>query len=203
MIEVIGARSGDRTLSIGGKLLASKIDPRSEAERWCDKYKSELMGIKTAFVLGAGAAYHLSVLQKTYPHLNIVCIEFNKDIIKQVRDSIEISLLGISIHYAENSEAVFEIDEVRKALKSSYKVLLHPSSMVHAAEIAKDSMLQLNGRLEFGLKEILSIRTGKEDVASPKQNDQQLFTLHELEDVFISEELGDMRAFNTARELIK
>ena len=64
-------------------------------------------------------------------------------------------------------------------------------------------MLQLNGRLEFGLKEILSIRTGKEEVDVPKKEEQQLYNLHDIEDAFISEETGDMRTFNSARELLK
>ena len=203
MIEVVGARSGDRTLSFGGKLLASSIDPRSEAERWCEKYKAELMGIKTAFVLGAGAAYHLPILQKTFPHLNIICIEFNRDIIKQVKDSIEISLLGVSIHFADSAEEIFDIEEVQKALLGSYKVLVHPSTKVHAAEKANESMLQLNGRLEFGLQRILSLRSQKEDIRVPEIEANKLFQLQDLEDSFISEDLGDVRIYNSARELLK
>ena len=203
MIEVIGARSGDRTLSIGGKLLASSIDPRSEAERWCDKYKTELIGIKTVFVLGAGAAYHLPVLQKTYPHLNIICIEFNKEIIKQVRDSIEISLLGITIQYAKSVEEIFALEDVRKALVGSYKVLVHPSSLVHAAELSQEAMLQLNGRNEFGFKEILSIRSQSINLDSVSIDQKQLAKLHDLESIFVSGNFGDRRVYNTARELLK
>ena len=203
MIEVIGARSGDCTISFDGKLLASRIDPRSEAERWCEKHSSELKAIKTVFIIGAGAAYHLSILQNTYPHLKIICIEFNDEIIKQVRNSIEISLLGIEIIHINAISDLMTNEDIHSGLAGSYKVVVHPSSRIHSAQMTRETMLHLNGRLAGGLGHILKARGVSEDVELPEQKPNQLFSLIDLEPVFREHRLSDLRVLQAAMELLK
>lgn len=197
MIEVVAAKSGDRTISFEGKFLASRIDPRAESERWCKKYEAELRGLRSVFILGAGAGYHLSQLKKELPHLNVICIDFSEEIIKCVKDSIEISLMGIDFLCYKNTRDLFYEKTVQSALASSYRVLVHPSVHAHSSHLAQDLALDLNGRKKLGFEQIISIRKDSADFESNTPHSSDYYSLYDLKEHL------EPGTYNVTQELLK
>lgn len=197
MIEVVAAKSGDRTISYKGKFLASRIDPRAEAVRWCEKYEAELKGLRSVIILGAGAGYHLSYLKKKFPHLNVICIEFSNEIIKSVKESIEISLLGIDFIDFTNTRDLFNEKLVQSALASGYRVLAHPSVRSHSSALANQLALDLNGRTELGFEQIIKIRKDFEEFEPSAPHSSRYYSLYDLV------EHVEEGTYNVTQELLK
>lgn len=168
MIEVLKAKTGDLTVRFAGKFLASAYDPRAEGEVWAEKNLPQVTGLKTVFVLGAAAGYHLESLKMALPHLQLICIERRQEIYDCVRAQLNISLLGIQLIRLTDSVDVFSLDSVRSGLKMSYGVLRSQASMHLDQDFYKNLQLDLNARSEKGFREICAIRGLQVKSSSPE-----------------------------------
>jgi len=169
VIEFIKAKSGDVTIKFEGKFLASSYDPRMEGEQWAASLGPQLVGLKTAIVLGAGVGYQLEALKKAYPHLQIIVIEKRKAILEAMRSNLHVSLLGIQILHVEATVEAFTAEMIRQGVKASYCVLRSVVSKHLDQSFYDQLQMDLNGRSAFGFKNICEIRgRGENLVTEPK-----------------------------------
>jgi hypothetical protein len=168
VIELVQAKTGDLTIRFAGKFLASAYDPRAEAQKWADKVVPRVSGLKSVIVLGAGAGYQLEALKTALPHLQVICIEKQNEIVRAVKSRLGISLLGIHIQHAEHTKTTFKPDLVSTALKSSYAILRSTASMLLDREFYDQLEADLNGRTQIGFQSICEIRGRSNAVAKPK-----------------------------------
>lgn len=137
MIETEISRSGRQVLKADGRLLASSVDPVSEASHWLNQRRCFLDKVKSVFVLGAGSGYHIGeLLNQT--DARIVVIEVDTDLIDQVRelhafDSTRVNFVALT-HIREIRSSA----SVRTALRDSYVVLQHNPSVHRHLEIFRD-----------------------------------------------------------------
>lgn len=157
MLEVVTTKCAETSLSLDGKLLASKIDPRAEAKKWVANQLESLHGIKTAIVLGAGAGYHLAELKIAAPHLNLIAIEKNKALISHHEKNLELVRFGIKVISAQGDLLSHLL--IQQALQSSYKVLLHPAGAITFKDESLYLKDLLNGRTQEGLEKITALRS--------------------------------------------
>lgn len=176
MMEVQQARSGEVTVCYDGKYLASRIDPRKEGRRWALKQQPHFLGMRSAIIIGAGAGFHLFELKKVCPHLRIICLEFNQEIADIHSQNLEVARFGIKILPVEFSE-IFHSQDVRDAVKGSYRVVIHPSALIIDASKATDAKDALHGRTLAGLQQLAEIRNWNVKASEPKE----LLSIKDLE----------------------
>jgi hypothetical protein len=137
VIESEISRSGRPVLRANGRLLASGVDPVSEASEWLNQRRTFLDKVKSVFVLGAGSGYHIAeLLNQTTA--KIVVIEVDTQLIAQVRelhafDSDRVSFVALTHIRDIRSSA-----SIRIALQDSYVVLQHNPSVYRHIETFRD-----------------------------------------------------------------
>lgn len=200
MIEVCSAKSGEYTIRFDGKHLASSVDPKAEAEKWVDKNIGNIQGLRTVFVLSAGAGHHLLSLKKRLPHLEVVCIENKKAIIDQLRDLIQIPMLGISIQHIESSEQLFQNEEIKKGLLGSYSVLRGPAASFLDKDLYSKWQMDLNGRTKLGFDALAEIR---EISAVTEKPNLEHYSYQDLQNCDYAEDANRHLSYQIISELIR
>lgn len=178
MLEVIPTTHGDVSLCLDGKLLASKMNPRHEAQKWVDKNFESFLGIRSALVIGVGAGYHLSELKNQCPHLNIIGLENNKELVAHHEKSLELVRGGIKLICTSEAN-MFENKILQDALCGSYKVIVHSSAHVTYGSSAHKIKDTLNARNKAGFDALLEIRNCK-DIAI-KKTEAEILSILDLD----------------------
>ena len=177
MLEVIESKTGLPTIRLNDRLLASKVDPRREAEKWAEKMAHELHGIKAAIVLGAGAGYHLSALKAQAPHLDVIALEESREIIQFHNKSLELARFGIRLIQLDTD--ILANESLRKAIGSSYKVIVHPSAQLSFSKSVTAVKDYLNARTKESLVQIGQLR-GLEIAENRKLKSSELISFKDV-----------------------
>jgi hypothetical protein len=138
------AKNGSRVLRHNGRLLASAVNPQAEATEWVQRRLSLINDVRSLFVLGAGAGYHIAELQ-TCTAAQILVIEHDLQVIEFVRSAHALDA-HVQFECAQSSKQLRASALVREAIRGSFLVLTHSPSAGSQPEIYRDWRKQLLGR---------------------------------------------------------
>lgn len=152
--------SGDFTVSLMNKegefLLHSKYDPVKEARRWLSQWDVENEAPYKICVIGIGAGYHIEEINKKYPDIPIIVLEFNPDYVKWLKENGYLKSLereNISIKVSDDMYTIKKI--LLKILDNpNFMVMLHAPSL----ELIPDSLTSLKGYLENYIEFLRTMR---------------------------------------------
>lgn len=207
MIERVRAESGDPVVRIGGRLLASRIDPRLEARAWADARGAFLKRVKTVVVLGLGAGYHVAELFGRTT-AQILVIEPNADLAAApaCTPSVALDPNRVVIVQATSVAELRAADAVRAAVGASYVVLTHPASRALDPDLYRAFSEQLNGREWGSLNWVWSLRGGADlgPDSSLRDADQPL-TIYDLAQSEVVQNADERKSLliKALRELVK
>ena len=173
MIEVVQARSGDEFYVFEGKPLASRNDPQSESQRWCESYAQRIRGCKSVFVLGVGSGFHLIELIKCYPSLPIYVLDPRKELVERVS-----SRWGLSLSQVQFISDVDDIPD--RALMSSFISLRHLPSFVGFEKWFANAEEYLSARVGLGFARQKKLREAFSNIRTMKLADASPLTIHQL-----------------------
>jgi hypothetical protein len=133
-IEALVAKSGDFTLRVNGRFLASSFDPRKEAQKWAASL-TPLLKEDVVVILGLGCGYHIQALKDMKPHLKMYVVESQPQLAKLT--------LAHFTNLTDDSQQIKMIVEqtVHNAFEQlvALSALTHPFSIVsHLPSIALD-----------------------------------------------------------------
>jgi len=145
MIEMVEARNGRQVLRWDGRLLASSVDPVSEARQWLGSRRAFLDKVNTVFVLGAGAGYHVHELM-TQTIAKVVVLECHGDLVSAVRalhafDSSRVGFVKFS-----KARDLRADPRVRSGISESFVVLQHAPSMSLRPDVYEECLSLMLGR---------------------------------------------------------
>lgn len=143
------SRNGARVPSWKGRLLASRLDPHTEARDWILQRLAFLEKVKTVFVLGLGGGFHVReiLLRST---ARVIVIERESEITAAVMPAL-VEEFGsrVTALVVERASDLRGENPVREALQGSFVSLEHPASVAGAREFYSDCSALLAGR-EWG-----------------------------------------------------
>lgn len=145
MIEKLIARNGCPVLRYDGRLLASAHDPLLEAESWLSGRKTMLTRVKSVFVLGSGAGYHIEAICRNTP-ARVIVIDKDPDLADAVQSIHGFSSIQVCFESVSSAKDLRQSEIVRYAVKESFLVLEHAPSQSAHPEFFKDVHRQLLGR---------------------------------------------------------
>lgn len=145
MIDFVTAKTGERVIRWHGRLLASRLNPILEAERWLQQRLPFISKVKTIVILGAGSGFHIrECALKT--KARIVVIERNLELIEAVAKELEKLQSRIEFVNIEASRELRANAGIRAAVGASFVVLEHPASLQGEREFYQECAAQLIGR---------------------------------------------------------
>ncbi len=145
MIDVVIAKSGDKVIRWHGRLLASRVDPVGEAREWFLRRLPFTSKVKSIFVLGAGAGFHIVELCKR-TSAQILVIEPESEIVEAIRPLVAEFGGRVTWLSAGSARELRAISEVRTAVTTSFVVLEHPASVHLDRGFYRECSAQLLGR---------------------------------------------------------
>ncbi|HEX4926140.1 MAG TPA: hypothetical protein VFV50_18750 [Bdellovibrionales bacterium] len=168
MLEWEEGRTGTRIPKWNGRLLASRVDPLREAVHWADRAEARVRGVRTAFILGLGAGFHVQELAKRFSNLNIIAFEP----IAELADDFNArsSAPNVTVIVPFKGALVLSEPRVADAVCASYVVLRHAPTMKCSEELLTETERWLLGRDDQSFYALLQAR----------RNDLQLFSRLEL-----------------------
>ena len=201
MIERVTAQSGDEVLRVGGRLMASRIDPRAEARAWVDARLALLNDVRTVVVLGLGSGYHVTELVKR-TSARILVLEPRADVIAAWDE--DFARDRVRVEHTEDLASLRTSDDVRRALATSYLTMVHPASRGLSPEFYRDAVAHLNARAPGHLAwvwELKNLGTLPEELT---RGDAAL-SIHDLAQIELTADAGEREhlLIKALRELVK
>ena len=145
MIEKLTARNGCQVLRYEGRLLASAVDPLAEAEEWIRSRLTMLSRVKSIFVLGSGAGYHIEVICRNTP-ARVIVIDKDPELAEAVQAIHGFSAIQVCFECVASAKDLRQSEVVRGAVAGSFLVLEHAPSRATNPEFFRDVRRQLLGR---------------------------------------------------------
>jgi hypothetical protein len=146
VIEVVETASdGLKIIRRDGRLLASRIDPRREAEEWVGRRRVLLEDVKTIFVLGLGAGYHVLALTAVTA-ARVLVIEPDAELVEAARTIHSFDPARVEFETASSPGGLRASERVRAAVRDSFLVLEHAPSRAADPEFYGAAFALLNGR---------------------------------------------------------
>ncbi len=125
LLERLTSRSGDVVLRLGGKLLASSVDPRKEAKQWLENLKPQLAASDRVLVIGVGSGYHLAELNHEFPRTRVLAITLESDLIDAAREIHGLNVANAEFYSCESEAQVLNSSRIRAFLKSTVCIAPH------------------------------------------------------------------------------
>lgn len=204
MIEILEAKSGERVVKLDGRLLASRIDPRAEAQTWLKSRMAFVNKVKTIFVLGLGSGHHIQEI-RSHTDARIVVIEKSQELIETVQPWL-LGCVDVVIEHIRESRDLRFCNSVRDAIKQSFIVLKHPPSLAVAQSFYDGCFTQLLGRdwghltWQWNLKDLPALES--QPRVEPKGELLTIYDLAQTELVTNSSE-RERLLLKALRELVK
>lgn len=206
MIEILNAASGDKVIRYDGRLLASRYDPKKEAQDWLNGRGDLLANVRTVIVLGLGSGHHiLALLEKISARLLV--LEANEEIIEAAQTIHAFDPMKVRIEYVTSAKALRASDAVKAAVRESFVVLVHPASQSFNAELFESCRAQLLGRDWGSLNWQWNLRGAPAFDANPRIDSKasEPLTIYDLEQTELvqNSEERERLLFKALRELVK
>lgn len=206
MIEIIDAVSGGKVIRYEGRLLASRFNPKREAEAWIESRMDFLTNVRTVIVLGLSSGHHISaLLQKT--HARVLVLEANEEIFEAGQKMNSFDPVKVRIEHFQSARGLRSSAAVKAAVKESFIVLIHPASLALNKDLYESCHAQLIGREWGALNWQWNLRGGPAFDMNTRidfKNEEPL-TIHDLEQTELvqSSEERERLLFKALRELVK
>lgn len=139
------AENGSEVLRQDGRLLASQVDPQTEARAWFKRRKSLLHNVKAIFILGAGAGYHIAELE-SFSEAQLVVIEHSAQILDIVAKIQRFDARRTHFCCVQRARSLRTSHFVKAALTKSFLVFPHAPSVVSQKDFYRECQSQLMGR---------------------------------------------------------
>jgi hypothetical protein len=206
LIEILDAVNGDKVIRYEGRLLASRFDPKREAEAWVEGRMEFLADIRTVIVLGLGSGHHISALmQKT--HARILVLEASEEIFEAGQKINSFDPIKVRVEHFKSARTLRASEAVKAAVKESFIVLNHPASLALHKNLYESCRAQLLGREWGALNWQWNLRGGPAFDANPRidSKNEEPLTVYELEQTELvqSSEERERLLFKALRELVK
>lgn len=205
MLELISGERGQTVIRREGRLLASRFDPVGEAQAWIARRMTFLDKVKTVFVLGLGAGYHVQALLKATP-AQIFVIEPDIDLTALVQTIHSFPKERVTIEAIQTARALRAHAAVRAAIKSSFIVLVHPASRVANADFFEECSTQLSGREWGSLTWQWNLKAGHSLDSTPRVDSTgEVLSIYDLEQTELvqNSEERERLLIKALRELVK
>ncbi len=145
MIEIIDAANGEKVIRFGGRLLASRFNPRQEAREWIDRRPEFLEKVRTVIVLGMASGHHVAeLLDRT--DAKILVIDTHEQILTASQGLHMFPASRVTFEHVKTARELRASMQVKKAVLGSFVVLMHPASLLIDAKVYEECRAQLLGR---------------------------------------------------------
>jgi hypothetical protein len=205
LIELFKTPDGLEVFRFGGRLLASRFDPRAEATQWLNARTEFIDRVKTIFVLGLGCAYHVEeLLERT--QARIVVLESHPEIIEASSKRAYAADSRVRVECVDSLRALRANASVREGLKASFVVLMHPSSAQSDPELIKSLREHLLGRTWGTLNWQWRLKSNKDLDGVPRvAPDTETLTIYDLDQTELvqNSEARERMLLKALRELVK
>ncbi len=131
MLEIVLAKNGSQVLRQDGFLLASEIDPLLEARAWMNRRTRLLRQVKTVFVLGAGAGYHIAELTAV-SKAKVMVIELSAEIVEACQKIHGFPEERVQFTGVQSVQALRANSAMKAAMAQSFLTLQHGPSVARA-----------------------------------------------------------------------
>lgn len=204
MIELLTNANGQTVIRRDGRLLASQVDPVAEAKAWLSRRMRFMDKVKTVFVLGMGAGYHIQVLCET-TSAKIVVIEPDLEVIEAAAKIHSFPADRVLIETVQSPRGLRSAQSVRDGVRASFVVLLHPASRACDPAFYKDCQAQLTGRDWGSLNWQWKLKNGPSLDSSPRVATEEALTIYDLEQTELvqNSEERERMLIKALRELVK
>lgn len=208
MIEVLSGERGHAVVRVNGRLLASRFDPVAEARDWLARRMAFLDRVRTVFVLGIGAGYHVAALaERTQAKIHV--IEPDPELAGAVARIHAFAPERIAIEIVEDVRALRASSAARLAVKRSFVVLDHPPSVALRPEWFAEIGTVLRARDWGSLTWQWRIRDGRDFDGVPRVERSSSqggpLTIYDLEQTELVQNSSAREGllFKALRELVK
>lgn len=205
MIEFVESAKGGKVIRCDGRLLASRIDPESEAAEWLASRRDFIKNVKNVFVLGLGSGHHVrALLEKT--EATVIVLEANAGIYN-VAEQLGLPMsMKLKIQKVSSARDLRANEAVKAAVRESFVVLSHPASAALYPQVYDEIRAQLIGRDWAALNWQWKTRNapGFDDNPRIDSNGEPL-TIHDLEQTQLvrNGEEREKLLLRALRELVK
>lgn len=143
-IELITAKTGKRTITFSGRLIASGADPEREARNWVERESHRLGHSSRVIILGLGAGYHLSEIRLQFPKTKLLCLYAEAGLWEAVNSIVSIREVE-SVRISDPS-MVLDNPLVRSFLRSGADVVTFAPGTNSALELYRELGDRLRAR---------------------------------------------------------
>lgn len=206
MIEIVYAEDGEKVIRYDGRLLASRFNPKKEAQEWLSGRGEFLANVRTVVVLGLGSGHHISaLLEKT--SARILVLEANEEIFEAGQSIQSFDPRKVRIEHVTSAKALRSLDSVKAAVKESFVVLVHPASLSVNGDLYESCRAQLLGRDWGSLNWQWNLTGAPAFDTNPRIDSkaQEALTIYDLEQTELvqNSEEREKLLFKALRELVK
>lgn len=206
MIEIVYAEDGEKVIRYDGRLLASRFNPKKEAQDWLGGRGEFLANVRTVIVLGLGSGHHISaLLEKT--SARILVLEANEEIFEAGQRLQNFDPMKVRIEHVTSAKALRSSDAVKAAVKESFVVLAHPASLSVNGDLYESCRAQLLGRDWGSLSWQWNLTGAPAFDTNPRVDSktQEALTIYDLEQTELvqNSEEREKLLFKALRELVK
>lgn len=204
MIEIVTSKSGQPVVRRDGRLLASRFEPATEAAAWLERRRTLLDNVRTVFVLGLGAGYHVRALtEQTTARVHV--LEPDAELIEVVRELHDFPARTL-IEHVDSARELRASKTVRESLKESFIVLEYAPGRHGFESWFKEASVQLVAREWGALTWQWQLKTGTSLDAQPRvEKTAAPLTIYDLEQTELVQD-GEERErmlIKALRELVK
>lgn len=204
MIEVIDAANGEKVIRFEGRLLASRFNPGQEARDWLARRPEFLEKVRTIIVLGIASGHHIAELI-TQTTAKILVIDTNEQILTTAQ-AVHLPANRVVYEHVKKARDLRASAQVKSAVKESFVVLAHPTSMLLDRKTYEECQQQLLGRDWGALNWQWKLRNGPTfDTNARVGTGPEALTIYDLEQTELvqNSEEREKLLFRALRELVK
>jgi hypothetical protein len=206
LIEILDAVHGGKVIRYNGRLLASRFDPRREAEEWIGSRSEFIADVRHIIVLGLGSGHHVQALVEN-SSARILILEADQNIADACAGLHAFDSARVNIELISSARALRSSAAVKAAVKESFIVLAHPASLAFNPALYESCRDQLLGRDWGTLSWQWKMRSGPNFDANPRidSNKSEPLTIYDLEQTELvqSSEEREKLLLKALRELVK
>lgn len=183
--------------------MSSRFDPHAEAKNWLERRRPFLDKVKSVILLGAGSGYHIQEISQATSG-QIIVIDPCLELIESVKEVHKFDPLRVRFEYIKSARELRASENIRKAVSSSFVVLIHPASREGRDRIFKDLQDQLCGR-DWGSLTWQWQLQGLGDLEENPRITNEKLTIYDLEQAELvqSSEEREVLLIKALRELVK
>lgn len=206
MIEIVDAANGEKVIRFGGRLLASRFNPRREAREWIDRRPEFLEKVRTVIVLGMASGHHIAeLIGRT--EAKILVIDTHEPLLTAGQNLHMFPANRVVFEHVKSARELRASAQVKKAVLGSFVVLMHPASILLDGKIYEECRAQLLGRDWGALTWQWKLRNGpgfdtNSRIDATSDTPLTIYDLEQTELVQNSEEREKL-LFKALRELVK